>query len=334
MQTRHLIAVFNGRMKIRYLTESDVAALLDVATAIDLLDAAARAQAAGSAQNAPRQRVRSGEVMMNVLPAALGGRVGHKTYPVARPRGATFWFTLYGGDGDMLALIEADTLGQIRTGAATGLATRVLAREDARVAAIVGSGWQARTQLAAMCTARPIERAYAWGRDGTRLRAFCDEQTALLKRPVEPSATVAAAVRDADVIAIMTSATEPIVSGNMLRDGVHVNAAGSNRATSAEIDPDVVRNASLVALDDVAQARVESGDLLLAERHGAWTWSRAVRLADIVAGTVPGRTNDREITLFESLGIGLWDIAAANFVYDRAVERSAGTTIELPFVAS
>jgi ornithine cyclodeaminase/alanine dehydrogenase-like protein (mu-crystallin family) len=321
-------------MNVRYITEAEVASLLDVPTAIELLDAACRAQAAGEAMNAPRQRVTSGGVTMHCLPAAYGGRVGHKTYTVARPRGATFWYTLFGSDGAMLALIEADTLGQIRTGAASGLATRLLARADARVATIVGTGWQARTQLEAICAVRPIEHAFAWGRDTGRLRAFCDEMTAKLGIGVEPSASITNAVREADVIATMTSAAEPLVTGEMLRDGVHVNAAGSNRATNAEIGPDVVRRSALVVVEDVAQARVESGDLLLAERHGAWDWSHAIRLADVVAGTTPGRMSDDDVTLFESLGIGLWDIAAANFVYDRAIERNIGSEVTLPFARS
>ena len=327
-------------MNVRYLTESDVASLLDVPAAIDLLDAACRKQVAREAENAPRQRVaasvdgaaKPGQIRMNLLGAALDGRVGHKAYPVAPPHGATFWFTLYGTSGEILALIEADRLGQIRTGAASGLATRVLAREDARTAAMIGTGWQARTQLAAMCAVRPIERAHAWGRDAGRLRTFCDEMTAQLGIPVVPAPTVAEAVGAADVVAIMTTASEPVVTGEMLRDGTHVNAAGSNRATSAEIDPGVVRRANVVALDDIAQARVESGDLLLAERNGAWDWSRAVRLADLVAGNVLGRTGAADVTLFESLGIGLWDIAAANYVYDRALERNAGTDVAIPFV--
>jgi ornithine cyclodeaminase/alanine dehydrogenase len=318
-------------MTVRYLTEADVASLLDVRTTIDLLDAAARKQAAGEAQNAPRQRVASGNVRMNLLGAALDGRVGHKTYPIG-PNGATFWYTLYDATGAILALMEANTLGQIRTGAASGLATRLLARPDARIAAIVGTGWQARTQLAAMCAARPIERALAWGRTPENVSAFCAAMSATLGIPVEPAQTVAEAVRDADVVATMTSASEPLVRADMLKAGAHINAAGSNRATAAEIDAGVVRRAAVVVVEDVAQARVESGDLLRAERDaGAWEWSRAVRLADVVAGKHPGRDGADDLTLFESLGIGLWDIAAANYVYDRAGERNAGTMIELPF---
>jgi ornithine cyclodeaminase/alanine dehydrogenase-like protein (mu-crystallin family) len=327
-------------VNVRYLTEHDVAALLDVPTAIDLLADACRKQVANDAANAPRQRVAStipdasppASVRMNLLGAALDGRVGHKCYPIAA-NGATFWFTLFGSDGAMLALIEADRLGQIRTGAASGLATRILAREDARVATIIGTGWQARTQLAAMCAARPIERAYAWSRDAQRVAAFCSEMSASLGIPVHAAESAEAAVRDADVVAVMTSASEPVLHGAWLRPGTHVNAAGSNRATASEIDAECVRRAALVAVEDLAQAKVESGDLIAAERAHAWEWSHAVRLADIVAGAAPGRANATDITLFESLGIGLWDIAAANHVYDRAIERGIGTEITLPLQA-
>ncbi len=328
-------------MNVRYLTESDVASLLDVPTAIDLLDAACRKQVAREAENAPRQRVMATDltpgnpvvIRMNLLGAALDGRVGHKAYPVSPPNGATFWFTLYGTSGEILALIEADRLGQIRTGAASGLATRVLARADARVAAMIGTGWQARTQLAAMCAARPIERAYAWSRTPANVAAFCAEMTTKLGIPIEPATTAADAVRDADVVSVMTNASEPVLRGAWLREGTHVNAAGSNRATASEIDAEAVRRAALVAVDDLAQAKVESGDLIAAVQDAhAWDWSRAVRLADIVAQTKPGRANASDITLFESLGIGLWDIAAANHVYDRALERNVGTDIAIPFV--
>ncbi len=315
---------------IRYITEADVAATLDVATAIDLLDAAARSLAAGTAAIATRQRPASGGVTMNLMGAALDGRVAHKTYPVARPRRPHFWVTLYGTDASMLALIEADTLGQIRTGAATGLATRAMARADARVVTIVGTGWQARTQLEAVCKVRPIERAYAHGRDPERLRTFCADMSAQLHLPVEAANDLGGALAVSQVAITMTSASEPVLFGAQLAAGTHVNAAGSNRATAAEIDADVVRRAAVVAVESVAQARVESGDLLGAERAGAFDWSRAVLLSDIVAGKTPGRTSDDDVTLFESLGVGLWDIAAASYVYDRCVEQGRGREVDIP----
>lgn len=315
---------------IRFISEEDVAAVLDVATAINLLDSAALALAAGTASVTPRQRPTTTGIFMNLMGAGLDGRIGHKCYPIARPRGANFTVTLYGNDASMLALIQANRLGQIRTGAASGLATRLMAREDAKVATIFGTGWQARTQLEAVCVARPIERAYAVGRKPEHTQTFCTEMTAQLGIPVEPADDVPAAVRAAQVVITMTSATEPLLYGALLSPGTHVNAAGSNKATAAEIDADTVSRAGIVAVELLAQAKVESGDLLSAEAAGAWDWSRAVLLSDIVAGKAPGRTSEDQITLFESLGIALWDIAAANYVYDECVKTGRGREVDIP----
>lgn len=314
---------------VRFISEDDVNATLDVATTIDLLDAAARALTAGTATNTPRQRPSTTGVRMNLMGAGLDGRIGHKCYPIGAGR-VNFVVTLYGSDAKMLALIQANRLGQIRTGAASGLATRLMARPDAEVAAIVGTGWQARTQLEAVCRVRPIKRALAAGRNPEHTATFCSEMSALLGIPVEPASDVASAVRAAHVVTTMTSASDPLVLGSMLASGTHVNAAGSNRATSAEIDAEVVRRAGIVALEDLAQAKVESGDLLEAEKAGAWDWSEAVPLSEIATGALPGRTGAEQITLFESLGIALWDMAAANYVYDRCVKEGRGRDIDIP----
>ena len=314
---------------VRFISEEDVAATLDVASTVDLLEAAARALAAGTATNTPRQRPSTTGVRMNLMGAGLDGRIGHKCYPIGAGR-ANFVVTLYGTDASMLALIQANRLGQIRTGAASGLATRLMARPDASVAAIIGTGWQARTQLEAVCRVRPIKRARAVGRNPEHTQKFCTEMSALLGIPVEAAADVASAVRGAHVVTTMTSANEPLLFGSMLDPGTHVNAAGSNRATSAEIDPDVVKRAGIVALEDLAQAKVESGDLIEAAKAGAWDWSRAVLLSDIVTGKTPGRTSDDQITLFESLGVALWDMAAANYVYDACIKSNRGRDVDLP----
>jgi ornithine cyclodeaminase/alanine dehydrogenase-like protein (mu-crystallin family) len=315
---------------IRYISEADVASCLTVPVAIDLLEQAAKDLTDGNASVAPRQRITSDGMMMNLLAGGAGGRIGHKCYPIKRPRGANFWVTLFGNDASLLAMIQANTLGQIRTGAASGLATKYMARTDASVAAIIGTGWQARTQLEAMCSARPITKAFAYGRTADKLATFCDEMSAKLGLPVEPAKSVEHAVGDAHVVAVMTSASQPLLHGSMLAPGTHVNAAGSNKATSAEIDEKVVRRAGVIAIENLAQAKIESGDLLLAEREGSFEWSRAVLLSDIVSGKTPGRNNHDEITLFESLGIGLWDIAAANYVYDHCVKNGLGREVDIP----
>lgn len=317
-------------MPVRYLSEADVAATLDVATAIELLDAAARAEVAGEAIVLPRQRAKLGDTTMQVLPAAYNGRFGNKTYVVApKPRGARFLFTMYAANGELIAMIEANDLGRIRTGAASGLATRVMARADARTVAIIGSGKQARAQVEAVCRVRPIERIAVWSRNAEHARALAADMHDL-SDDIVVAESVAHAVAEADVVCTMTSTTDPLVYGAMLRPGTHVNAAGSNRANTSEIDVEVVRASAVIAVDDVAQAKVESGALLAAERAGAFTWERAVRLADIVAGSAPGRYGNADITLFESLGIGLWDLAAASVVYDRCIASGRGHDLDMP----
>jgi len=310
-----------------YLTEADVAATLPMTVAIAALDRACHDLAAGKAMNAPRQRVKSDGTILNVLVASYDGRLGHKSYTTA-PHGTRFWFTLYATSGEMLAIIEANTLGQIRTGAASGLATRALARANARTLGVIGTGFQAHTQIEAICASRPIERVRVWGRNPERLRAFCTEMTARLKRPIDAAAGAREAIEGADVVVTITNSMRPVFDGVWLAPGTHVNAAGANRATSVEIDVETVRRAAIITVDDVAQARTESGALRAASEAGAFRWLEAVRLADIVAGRQPGRTGDDQITLFESLGIGLWDIAVANHVYDACV--TAGIGMELP----
>jgi ornithine cyclodeaminase/alanine dehydrogenase-like protein (mu-crystallin family) len=314
-----------------FLTEGDVTATLTVRDALTVVENAARALSLGEAQNKPRQRAYMGSSVLQVLPAAYGGRMGHKTYTVAtQGRGAAFWVLLFNDNGEMLAIIEADALGQMRTGAASGVASRFMAREDAQTLGIIGTGWQARSQLEAVAHVRNITTIRAYGRDRARRESFCEEMTARVGIEVLPVASAQEAVTDADIVCTMTGSTTPVFDGAWLRAGAHVNAAGSNRATAQEIDAATVRRSAIVAVEDVAQAKVESGDLLAAERDSAWDWDRAVLLSDIVGGKVPGRTSDDQITLFESLGVGIWDVAAASFVFDACVTQGRGTRLAMP----
>ena len=314
-----------------YLTEGDVAATLTVRDALTLVEDAARALADGRAQNRPRQRAYLPSSVVQVLAASYAGRMGHKTYTVAmKGRGARFWCLLFNDGGEMLAMIEADTLGQIRTGAASGVATRFLARSDARTLAVIGTGWQARSQLEACFHVRHFTRVLVYGRDAGKRAAFAEEMSAKIGHAVEAVDSTEAAVRDADVICTMTSASTPVLEGAWLKSGAHVNAAGSNRANAQEIDVEAVRRAEVIAVEDVAQAKVESGDLHAANEAGACTWDDVTLLSDIIAGKALGRTSDEAITLFESLGIGLWDIAAASHVYDRCITEGRGTRLPIP----
>ena len=315
------------------LREADVRRVLTMADCLTWLEEGFRAYAAGRARNLPRRRVRWPEGILHTLPAAdlTVDAVGLKTYTSVR--GTTrFLVLLYSAsNGELLALIEADYLGAVRTGAASGVATRYLARDDARRVGMIGAGSQARTQLAAVAAVRPIERAVVWSRDAARRERFCREMAAELGLPVEPAASAEAAVREQDIVITITTARQPVLSGEWLSPGTHINAAGSNSLLRREIDDATLRRVDRLVVDSRAQAPLEAGDLQGAVERGLLDWDQLPELADVVAGRVPGRQSPTEITLFESLGLGLEDITVAKRVYERA--RAAGLGEEITLFA-
>jgi len=314
-----------------FLTEAEVASLVSVRELVDALEQAFRDKAAGRAANVPRGRavLPSGTVLHTMSASwAAGGVLGVKAYTTSR-EGNRFVVLLYDKAGRLLALLQADTLGQRRTGAATGLATRHLAREDAGTVAVIGAGWQARSQLEAVCAVRPIQRAWVFSRTPQRRQAFAQEMSRTLQLPVVAVDSAEEAVRGADVVCAITTSRDPVLLGRWLEPGVHVNAAGSNWAHRRELDAEAVARADRVVVDDLAQARVECGDLIQAAADGAFQWERAVELAEVVAGNAPGRESFREVTLFCSQGIALEDVVAARLVYQRARARGVGRELDL-----
>jgi ornithine cyclodeaminase/alanine dehydrogenase-like protein (mu-crystallin family) len=215
-------------------------------------------------------------------------------------------------------------MGQMRTGAASGVATRYLARADAATVGIFGTGTQAPTQLEAVCAVRPIERVRAFSPTRLHRERFAAEMSERLGLPVEAVDAPRDVVRDADVVITITKAAEPLFDGDRLSPGTHVNAAGSNRARAQEIDARTVERANVIAIDDRAQGRVEAGDLLAAERQGVLRWDEVVELGRVVAGAHPGRRDEASITLFESLGVAIEDVAIARRVYEKALAAGAG----------
>lgn len=326
------------------LREDDVRAVLEMPAAIDVLEAAFRAQGQGATRNAPRSRILipGNRGVLHVLSAYVPGQPGHpeqdgpglfgfKAYS-AYPTGVRFSVNLYSGeDGRLLAIMEADWLGQMRTGAASGLATRFMARHDARVVGLIGTGGQARTQLLAVAAALPLDRILVYGRDERRRADFCAEMAGRAGVTVEPVASAEAAIAPADVVVTATAAREPVLEGAWLKAGAHVNAMGSNWANRREVDDAAVERAGVVAVDALDQARIEAGDLLIPAQEGRFDWARAVELGSIVAGATPGRHDPSEITLFKSLGIALEDVAVAGLVYSLARARGLGQEVDFLF---
>ena len=314
------------------LTEEDVKSILTMPLALEAVETSFRRLADGSAVCHSRQRLRmAGKGFLHYMAAAdsAGGYMGLKIYSVS-PGGARFLVPLMSAQsGEMLALIEANYLGQVRTGAASGLATRLMAREDARTAGIVGTGLQARTQLEAVALARKLEQVRAFSRDASRREQFANEMTARLGLPVIAVATAEEAVRGADILMTSTTSTKPVVEGRWLAPGVHINAIGVNFAEKREIDAEVVARCDVIAADSVEQSKLEAGDLIQAFGNDPSRWASVRELAQIVSGKLPGRTNRAQITLFKSNGIAIEDVVVAGRIYELALQRRIGREIPL-----
>ena len=231
--------------------------------------------------------------------------------------------------GALLALIEADHLGRIRTGAASGVATRYLARSESSRVGVIGTGRQARTQLQAVDEARKIDSARVYSRDPARREAFARDMTAQLGFPVEAAASAEEAVRFGDIVITATNSVDPVLNGDWLRPGTHVNAIGANMINRRELDDRALARSAVIVVDTVEQAREEAGDLVQGLSAIPGGWSAVVELHEIIAGTKVGRRSDSDITIFKSSGIALWDVAAAGYVYRRALELGKGRVVPM-----
>jgi ornithine cyclodeaminase/alanine dehydrogenase-like protein (mu-crystallin family) len=312
------------------LSEEDVRQLFPMTAALSAVEEAFRALAAGESQNQPRRRVRIRGGMLHNMSASLPSRqaLGVKAYATVRGN-ASFLVALWDHQtGALKALIEGDRLGQIRTGAASGIATKYLARADAAVLGMIGTGWQARSQVEAICAAHPIKQVRVFGRDAERRQKFAEAMQQVIGVETIAAESAEAAVRDADVVATMTSSATPVLEGAWLKPGVHVNAAGSNATNRQEIDVATVKRADLIVVDQLEGAQLECGDLTAAVEAGAVSWDKIGEFGAIVTGAAPGRTNDQQITLFESQGLAVQDMAAAAYIYEQAKERGLGQEVD------
>jgi ornithine cyclodeaminase/alanine dehydrogenase-like protein (mu-crystallin family) len=294
-----------------YFTEDEVKELLPMDAAIGAVENAFRRLAEKTAINHPRRRLilPTGSVLHYM---AAGGTeyFGAKVYSTHPKHGAHFLFLLYrSDDAKPLAIFEANRLGQIRTGAASALATRYMAREDARTLGVIGSGFQARSQLEAMRAVRQLESVRVWSRTPEKRDRFARECGA------EAAGTAEEAVRGADIVVTATYSREPVLEAEWISPGTHINAMGSNQATRRELPAQLIAHASRIAIDSVEQGRMESGDLLMAVETD---WDSIIELQEIVAGNQPGRASPDEITIFKSNGLAIEDVAAAAYIFEQA----------------
>jgi ornithine cyclodeaminase len=296
-----------------YLAEADVRQLLTMELALDAVESAHRAHALGRAIDVPRQRTRVPTASLHILQGALLDEdvMGYKAYTASR-EGARFLVHLFNAtSGELQAVIEADALGMMRTGAAGGIAAKYLARSDAATVGLIGSGWQAQSQLEALCKVRPIRQVKLYSRDPDKCRLASADFSRRFGVEVVPVGSAEAAVRDSDIVVTVTTASSPVLLGDWLAPGTHINAAGSNALIRRELDEKAVGRAGLICVDSRATALREAGDLLPALEKGRLHAGQLVELGEIVAGIRPARTDAQAITLFESQGMAIQDLAVA-----------------------
>ncbi|MGB7433945.1 MAG: ornithine cyclodeaminase family protein [Candidatus Acidiferrum sp.] len=315
-----------------HINEAEVRQLLTMPMAIAAVEEISKKQAEGSVTVHPRRRFElPGHGFFHYMAAldSAGGYVGMKQYTYVKGK-LCFLVPLYSvSTGELVALIEADYMGQLRTGAASGVATKYLAPKFAKAAAIIGTGGQARTQLEAIHNVRVLSSVFVYGRDAQRRNRFSEEMSERLAMDVYPAESAAAAVRNAEIICTATTSAHPVLHGEDIPAGVHINAIGANHAHKQELDEAVIAKANVIFVDSLAQSQQEAGDLIVPFRAHPERWSAVHELSDLVAGKVQGRANDTQITLFKSNGIAAWDLAVAEKVYALAKERGVGRELPL-----
>ena len=306
-----------------FLSEGDVQELLTPADAVDAIEGSFRRMAAGAVENAPRRRLKLDEGRLADM-AAADLELGYacvKAYG-GFADGTAFVVALFAVDRpELVAVIEADHLGRLRTGAASAVAARHLAREGAESLGVIGCGGQSETQVACIRAAVPtVDRVVAYCRTERNLRAFCKRVGA---DPAESNREAA----EQDVVVTITTSRDPVLRGEWLRPGALVCAAGANKPAARELDNVVLERASLVCCDWREQARIESADLIEPVQQGVLDWLEVHELHEIVSGELPGRQSPEDIVLFKSNGIAAWDVAIAAAAVERARARRVGSEI-------
>ncbi len=298
---------------------------------VQVMDDAFRQVGRGDTWNRPRSRIRLPKGFHHLMAASVlgSGVFGLKTYTSFRA-GTRFLTLLYDSDtGDLLAMVQGSHCSLLRTGAVSAVAADHMARRDASTVGVIGAGFQGRGQLEGLCAVRGVKSVKAFDLNAEICRDFCAEMSRSLNVEVSQAASAEECVRGADVVITMTTSRRPVLLGEWLEPGVHVNAAGSNHWMRQEVDSNVLRRADNIIVDSLEDARVEAGDLLYAIERGVIRWDQVHDLASVVVGRVPGRASDQDITLFESQGIAVSDVAAATYVYQKAKEQGLGVHVPL-----
>ena len=319
-------------MSAVYIDENTASKILTMDDALNLVEESFTTYAQGKSFNMTRQRMRIRKGALHMLPGAVPYKnvIGFKAYTSFRA-GLIFKVHLYDAEnGSPLAIIDANEIGRLRTGAATGIATKYMAKKESNTAFIFGGGFQAEAQLEAVCKTSNIKKAFVTTRKIENAQAFADKMSKSLGIEIIPTQNIENDLPQADIIITITTAVKPLFEHTMLNpNGVHINGAGSNALIRAEIPEKTIEAAEVLAVDSKDVAAIECGDILPSLEKGRLHWNEIVELGEITAGFRSGRVTDNGITIFQSQGMGLQDIMCAEFIYRKALAEKLGK--DLPF---
>ncbi|GIS68120.1 MAG: ornithine cyclodeaminase [Chloroflexota bacterium] len=308
------------------ITEKDVKNLLTMELAICSLEEIFKKESIKDSVNSSRIRINLPEGSLNFMAASSKSLnlIGTKSYIPKTKTAIKFYVQLYDGEnGNLLSVIEANLMSRIRTGAASGLATKYLAKKNSSVLGIIGTGTQALHQAIAICKVRKIKTINIYSRNVNNRKNFC----ALINKNINNVNAISVktskeCVENADIITTITNSDSPVFSSKWIKPGTHINAAGSNVSTKREIDKETISKASTIVTDNIDQAKIECGDLIQPISIGITSWDKINTLSDLITGKIKGRSTDNEITIFESQGVAIEDLAIGSLLYDLAVKKA------------
>jgi alanine dehydrogenase len=314
-----------------FIDERCIRGLLTMDDALAAVEEVFREQGRGGVTNVPRVRapLKGGTLRITAGVLSYRGLYGVKVSSTAVfGRNAGRMFCLYREEtGELCAVVQVFAMGALRTGAASGVATKFMANEDAKVLGVLGSGRQAKTQVEAVSRVRRLAGVRVYSPTPANRVKFCADITASLGIRATPVESCEAAVRESDIIVSATPSEQPVVRGEWLKPGAHINAIGANYEHRRELDTAAVKAAAFIAADDPEQARYEATDLVEPVKEGVLAWDRVHSLADVVAGTRKPRASARDITIFKSLGVAIEDVALAARAYEKALAQGAGVVL-------
>lgn len=313
-----------------FLKDEEVAQCVTMDGMLEAIESMQRDYGNGQAHNMTRRKIIAEGGMLSVMGGGLfhQGLLGVKTYTVVKGS-YSFQVSLYDADtGKLLCYTQANRMGQLRTGATTGIAVKHLANPGDATVGIIGTGGQAATQLEAVSKVRGIKKIKAFSRTKERREEFARRMTDTMGVEVSAAATNEEAVRDCDIVICIAATMEPVVEGAWLKDGCTVIGAGPTTWRAREVDEATITRAGKLIVDSIEQAALEAGDICSAVDRGLVQWSKVQELRHVVSGAIAGRDSENQIVYAKMMGTGLADVAAAKLAYDSAKANGLGTEMD------